>query len=107
MKIDATDIPELEPVIDLVVRKVLSQIRDEQGDGGRISYREPEAAKLLGVEQHVLAAARRRGAVRATRIGRYVLYARSELLRFTNGLPQQPPATSKSKSATGRMRAVG
>ena len=87
MKLDASDIAELEPVIVLAVRKALDMIRGEQHDGGKVAHREGPAAELLDVEQHVLAAARRRGAIKAKKIGRYFVYSHAELLRFAGGLP--------------------
>lgn len=48
----------------------------------RLAYPEAEAAMLLGVARHVLRDARLRGEIKATRIGKRIVYARDELLRF-------------------------
>lgn len=50
--------------------------------GNRLSFTEPEAAALLGVERYALRDARLRGEVEASKVGRRILYSRDQLLRL-------------------------
>jgi hypothetical protein len=84
VKLDASDIADLEPVIALTVRKVLDAIEAAQRRLGsdRLAYPEKEAAALCGVQGYVLRDARRRGEIEGRLLGKKIVYARSELLRF-------------------------
>lgn len=87
MKLDATDIEDLRPVICAVVAEILekttpvdSRIKD------RLAIPEREAAELLGVPQHVLRDARYRGELKGKRLGKKVVYSPDELRRFLQSL---------------------
>jgi len=58
----------------------LEEDRDLLGE--RIAFREQEAAALLGVERHTLRDARLRGEAEASKVGRYIVYSREQLLRL-------------------------
>lgn len=83
MRIEASDINDLKPLIRQVVLEVLDSIRT-QGDrfNGRLAYSEAEAAALLGVQRHVLRDCRLRGEVKARRIGKEYRYCEAELRKF-------------------------
>ena len=77
------DPSELKPVIQETVAEVLEQREaDEARLGGRLGYTEPEAASLIGVQQHVLRDSRRRGEIFARLVGKRFIYCRGELLRY-------------------------
>lgn len=84
MKLDASDIPDLRPVIVEVVRAVLAEIEagKHRLNGEQLGYSEGEAAELLDVKRHVLRDARLRGEVRARKLGKEFRYEKNELLRF-------------------------
>lgn len=75
------DPAELRPLIEAVVTETLAAIRENSVliDGERLSYSEAEAAALLGVRRHVLAAARRGGEITASKAGGRFCYEASEL----------------------------
>jgi len=87
MKIEANDIADLQPLITAAVRATLIEIRaaSAQVDAGRIGYLEQEAADLLGIAKHVLADARRRGSIKARRVGKAYVYSRSTLVEYLEG----------------------
>ena len=86
MKLDASDIQGLEPVIAIVVGQVLGRIEAERAKlDKKLAYSEAEAATLLGVKRYVLRDARLRGEIAARRIGREYRYSRDSLLKFVNG----------------------
>jgi hypothetical protein len=66
------------------VTKVLSAIAsfDVVPLQSRLAYTEAEAAKLIGVEPHVLRDERLRGNVRGKKVGRRVFYRREDLAEF-------------------------
>jgi hypothetical protein len=84
MKLDAGDLHDLRPLISETVRAVLNEIQSESSrlPTERLGFTEREAAALIGVKPNVLGGARRRGEVRATRIGKQTVYERGELLRY-------------------------
>lgn len=95
MKLDASDIQELAPVIREVVRAVLSELQVDRGTGSdqseRIGLTERDAAKALGLPYHVLRDARLQGrlSVQPQRIGRKLVYSREslrQLLANPNGV---------------------
>ena len=83
MRLDASDIRDLEPVIEVVVRRVLDRVEAERARvNGRLSYSEARAAELLDVNRHQLRDARRRGEIEFSRCGKKILYTRTALLEF-------------------------
>jgi hypothetical protein len=84
MKLEAGDIADLKPLIDAAVRTTLAAIEadDAKLDGKRLGYTEAEAAALIGVRPHVLRDARLRGELVGRLVGKKIVYARTELLRF-------------------------
>lgn len=83
MKLDASDIRDLLPVIAAVVADVLAELRtDEATVGQQLAMTEPQAAAALGIAPHVLRDARLRLEISGSRVGKKILYERAELLRF-------------------------
>ena len=83
MRLDASDIHDLEPVIAVAVRQTIEAIQRENDRlGGRLGFTEREAAALIGVAPHVLADARRRGEIVAKRVGKKMIYSRQTLLAY-------------------------
>ena len=77
------DPEELRPVIEATVAEVLAQRDADQAKlGDRLGFTESESASLMGVAQHVLRDARRRGEISARLVGKKYIYARSEILQF-------------------------
>jgi hypothetical protein len=76
MRLDASDINELKPVLKETVLVILAEI---DGDRDRIGLLEPEAAASLGIPQHVLGDARRRGEINARKIGKQYVYSKKTL----------------------------
>ena len=82
MKIEF-DTADLAPLI----RQIVAEARAEQEAdharlNGRIALWEPEAAAAIGVQPHALRDLRLRGKVKASRLGRRVVYARDDLLQL-------------------------
>ena len=76
-------LPLAKPFVAQIVEETLAQREaDEAKLGDRLAYPEPEAAGLLGIQQHVLRDCRRRGEIEAKLCGKRYLYPRSELLRY-------------------------
>ena len=87
MKLDASDIDELRPILRAVAIAVLEELRPaESAMEGRIAYPEDEAAALFGVPKHVLRDARYRGQISGKRLGNKTFYSVSELRRFYDSL---------------------
>ncbi len=77
---NATD---LQPLIEQVVHATVAQLLADQAlSSDRIAFTEPEAASLLGVARHTLRDARLRGELAGSRVGKKIVYERTELLRF-------------------------
>jgi hypothetical protein len=77
-----------KPLIEDVVREALSRLEEARAavPDGRLAYSEEEAARLLGLEPHVLRDERRRGRITASQIvGRRVRYMRQDLLDYLMG----------------------
>jgi len=74
----------LRPLIEAVVAEVLTATRDDQAKlGDRLCFAEAEAARLLGLESHVLRDERRRGRITASSIvGRRIRYSRADLCEY-------------------------
>ncbi len=83
MKLDASDLKELQPLIDAAVRATLAEIEgSERAASDRLGFPEPEAAALMGVERHVLRDCRLRGDLYGRKVGKRVVYSRDSLVRF-------------------------
>jgi hypothetical protein len=90
MKLDMSDIRDLEPVIRAAVVAVLDELRANDAMlGDRLGYPEAEAAALLGIARHVLRDARLRGEINARTVGRKILYSREALLKFLSAGPRR------------------
>lgn len=77
------DESDFRPLVADVVREVLDQTKNnDQRLNGRLAYHEAEAAELIGVARHTLRDCRLRGEITGSRIGKRIVYARDELLRF-------------------------
>ncbi|HEY2894683.1 MAG TPA: hypothetical protein VGJ16_10735 [Pirellulales bacterium] len=86
MKLDASDIDALRPVIAEAVRVTLEHVRATDSKlGNRIGYTEAEAAALIGVPRHVLRDSRLRGEVSARPIGKKIIYSREALVALIGG----------------------
>ena len=70
---------DLRPLIAEVVAE-LAQTLAPMDD--RLSVDEQEAARLLGLQPHVLRDARLRGEIRAAKVGKRRLYLRGDLIEF-------------------------
>ncbi len=87
MKLEASDVDELRPVIQAAVHAVLDRISPINSRlKDRIAFTEKEAAELTGVPQHVLRDARYRGELRGKRLGKKIMYSPDELKRFWESL---------------------
>lgn len=87
MKLDASDIDELRPIIRAATVAILEEIKPLDARlMDRFAYTEKEAAQLLGVPQHVLRDARYRGELSGKRLGKKVMYSPDELRRFWESL---------------------
>lgn len=78
----------LRPLIAEVVRETLAQLHADEGrlGDGKLAYSEEEAARLLGLEPHVLRDERRRGRIRASQIvGRRIRYTKDDLMSYLAG----------------------
>ena len=75
---------ELRPIISAAVAETLAQLRaDESAVGDRLAFDEREAARMLGIESHVLRDCRLRGEIAASRItGRRIRYLKSDLTDY-------------------------
>jgi predicted ester cyclase len=71
VKLDASDIDDLRPLIDAAVRSTVEQIRAAESRlADRLGFPEREAAALFGIPGHV---------------GKRMIYSRAELVRFLEG----------------------
>lgn len=86
MKLDASDLPELRPLIAAIVAETIDQRQAVEAQlGNRLGFTEGEAAAALGVKAHVLRDCRLRGEISARRVGARYVYTRSSLLQFLEG----------------------
>ena len=78
------DHDDLRPLIQSIVDETLDHIDAAQSrlPISQLAYTEAEAAGLIGVAPHSLRDARLRGEIKASRLGKRILYQRSELLKF-------------------------
>lgn len=83
MKLDAHDLADLRPLIDVVIASTVERLQANDAKlGHRLAFPEPEAAGLMGIPSHVLRDARLRGEIAGSRVGKKTLYSRESLLRF-------------------------
>lgn len=89
---------ELLPVIQAAVTETLARLRDDEAKlGDRLAYKEPEAARLLGMESHQLRDERLRGRIGASSIvGRGIRYTRADLLAYLSANRTEARASIKS-----------
>ena len=87
MKLDASDIDELRPIIRAAAVAILEEVKSfEARLEDRIAFPEEEAAALFGVPKHVLRDARYRGELSGKRLGNKIVYSASQLRRFYDSL---------------------
>ena len=74
----------LRPLVREIVREVLTEVEwDRATVAGRMAYSEEEAARLIGLEPHVLRDERRRGPIAASSIvGRRIRYTPANLTTY-------------------------
>ena len=90
MKLDPSDISDLEPVIRAAVMVVINELKAKETTlGDRLAFTEAEAATMLGVRRHVLRDCRLRGEISGRLVGKKILYSRASLLRFVSDKPQK------------------
>lgn len=79
------DHADLKPLIRAVLVEVLAEL-DMRGlqKGDDAAIPEARAAEMLGVARHQLRDARRRGEITCSRIGKKVVYTKSELTQYLN-----------------------
>jgi hypothetical protein len=79
------DAEHFRPFVEAVVAEAVRQLDDDRQrlNGDVLAYSEAEAARLLGLEEHVLRDERRRGRIAASQIvGRRIRYLKSDLLAY-------------------------
>ncbi len=83
MRLDASDIHDLEPVLSAVVRATFDRIEADRAKlADRLGFDEPSSAALLGVPRHVLRDCRLRGEISARKVGCKYIYSRQTLVDF-------------------------
>ena len=83
MRLEASDLNDLKPLIREVTRVVLAEVEHEQQKlNGQLSYDQAAAASLLGVRPSVLRDARLRGEIRGAKVGKRIVYQRCDLEEF-------------------------
>ena len=77
---------DLRPLVEAVVTECLARLADDEARiGDKLAFSEDEAARLIGIESHVLRDARLRGNISASRIaGRRIRYQRQDILSYLN-----------------------
>lgn len=66
-----------------IVAQILAEIADKLSvDDGRLAYSEVEVAAKLGVTRVVLRDERRRGRIKASKVGRKIRYTRGQILEY-------------------------
>ncbi len=83
VKIDF-DQDELQPIIEAAVRETIAQVDADRQKlpAGRLAFPEAEAAALLGIPGHSLRDCRRRGEIKAVKLGARIAYTRESVLEF-------------------------
>lgn len=81
------DLQALQPLISKVVAETIAQLQADQTDlGDRLAFSEAEAARLLGLNEHVLRDERLRGRITASKVvGRRIRYSKQDLLDYLAG----------------------
>lgn len=84
MRLEATDIENLRPLIAAVVAEVLDRaaLPVSGRDAERLAWPETEAAAMLGCGRHVLRDARLRGEIKSTKVGGRVAYTHKHLTDY-------------------------
>jgi hypothetical protein len=75
----------LQPIIEAVVAETIQRVEERRAalPDARLAYSEEEAARLLGLEPHVLRDERRRKRITASQIvGRRIRYTREDLVSY-------------------------
>jgi hypothetical protein len=75
----------LRPLISEIVAEAVRQLEAARAEipEGRLAFSEEEAARLLGLQPHVLRDERRRGRIAASSIvGRRIRYTREDLMSY-------------------------
>ncbi len=78
----------LKPLIRQIVEEVVAALEEDRSkfDGELLAFSEEKAARLLGLESHVLRDERRRGRIQASSIvGRRIRYTRADLMNYLQG----------------------
>lgn len=75
---------ELRPLIQAVVKETLTQVESDRAKlDDKLAYSEQEAARMLGLDYHVLRDERLRGRIKASQIvGRRIRYTQADLLEY-------------------------
>jgi hypothetical protein len=83
----AVDVAALRPLIETIIEATVSRLDAARATlDGKLCFSEEEAARLLGLEPHVLRDERRRGRIKASKIvGRRVRYLREDLTSYLLG----------------------
>jgi hypothetical protein len=94
-------------LIQAVVAEVLAQVEAvrAQVPNGQLAYSEEEAARLLGLEPHVLRDERRRGRISGSSIvGRRIRYTRQDLIDYLAGrrIVAEGDSGCRRQQGTGR-----
>jgi hypothetical protein len=78
------DAEALRPLIQQIVQEVMQAGATQPSalPSDRLAFPEREAARMLGVERHVLRDARLRGELTGRLCGKKILYSRDALLQF-------------------------
>jgi hypothetical protein len=83
VRLDTSDIADLQPIIAAAVRSTLDQIQASESKlADRLGFSEAEAAMLLGVPRHVMRDCRLRGEISARKVGKKFIYSRTALVEF-------------------------
>ncbi len=99
----------LRPLIEEVVAEVLARMEAARPQlEGRMAFSEEEAARLLGLQPHVLRDERLRGRIKAsTIVGRRIRYTREDLTAYLLQRRDAPDGAERAPSAVPRRRASG
>ena len=89
---------EMQDLIRQVVAEVLSAI---DWPAGRLALDEAEAARACGVGRHVLRDLRYAGKIQARKLGKKVIYTRTDLLRALGVATVESQAADRSKPTGG------
>lgn len=83
------DQDDLRNIIDSAVTEAIDRFAESRIlRDNRMAYTESEATAMMGVRDHVLRDARLRGEVAGARVGKRIVYAHDELMRFLRARSQ-------------------